>query len=514
MKQLFINAVFHLMTGPDELAEAVLTEDGKIIEVFPKQPQKFPDCELIDLQGRHVYPGFIDTHTHSFEGGLYAQSLDLSTAKTLKQVLEMVDVYYIQGKAAKTEQLDAFRFDENNTDMKRFPTMQELDKVCPDIPLILRRVDGHSSIVNTLAWNTFCNANRKYFNQSGFPSIPSEGESRSEGFVLRGSLNDSVVHWFHGICSEETILKSYKLASDIALSHGITTVHTMVGDAKDSIMHYNFLQDNLSHFDAEFILYPQSFNISAALDAGAKRIGGCILADGSLGSYTAALQLPYIDKPDKFGSLYHDDTFWSKFIYEAAGHNLQVAVHCIGDKAIRQINNVYLDLARKGKSDLRLQLIHCELTPYDLVEEIIQSGAIPVMQPAFDKYWGGESGYYQQVLGNSRMKTMNRFKTFFKRGVRITGGSDWYVTELDALAGIHAAMNHHTPEERLTPYEAITMYTTNAAFLSQDETRLGMIKEAYDADFVCIDREISDIMALSNLNIDSTFKKGKKVFSK
>jgi predicted amidohydrolase YtcJ len=112
------------------------------------------------------------------------------------------------------------------------------------------------------------------------------------------------------------------------------------------------------------------------------------------------------------------------------------------------------------------------------------------------------------------MKTMNRFKTFFKRGVRITGGSDWYVTELDALAGIHAAMNHHTPEERLTPYEAITMYTTNAAFLSQDETRLGMIKEAYDADFVCLNREISDIMALSNLNIDSTFKKGKKVFSK
>jgi predicted amidohydrolase YtcJ len=146
------------------------------------------------------------------------------------------------------------------------------------------------------------------------------------------------------------------------------------------------------------------------------------------------------------------------------------------------------------------------------VEEIVQSVAIPVMQPAFDKYWGGEQGYYQQVLGCSRMKTMNRFQTFVKKGVRITGGSDWYVTELDALAGINAAIHHHTPTERITPYEAISMYTTNAAFLSHDEDRIGMLKKGFDSNFVCLEHEISESMPTDNA-IFSTYKKGKKVYS-
>jgi len=501
MKKLFINAHFHTMRSEGDTANALLVTDGIITEVIRGALPHTPDCEIIDLKGAHAFPGFIDTHTHSFEGGLYSDSLDLSQTKTLSQVLELINAYYNKGRTEQAEQLDAFRFDENGIDAGRFPLVPELDRACPDIPLVLRRIDGHSSVVNSAAWKMFQSAHQNV----SFGSF-------TDDFVLRGSLNDELVHWFHANCPQQKILTAYANASRIALANGITTVHTMVGDSQQSIMHYEWLRDNLKEFETGYILYPQSFNLKAALDAGATRIGGCILADGSLGSYTAALRRPYQNQSETTGLLYQTDEFWKEFIKQAAEHDLQVAVHCIGDRAIKQINAAYLAAAKQGK-DLRHELIHCELTPDDLVQEIGASGAIPVMQPAFDLYWGAENGFYQKVLGTERRKQMNRFKTFTEKGVPVTGGSDWYITELDALQGIRAAAGHHNPEERISPFEAIKMYTVNAAYLSHDENRLGKLETGFDADFVCLDKNILDLGGLADAMVKATFKQDREVFS-
>ncbi len=504
MKKLFINATFHTMGTNPSTGLALLTENDKILEIFPSLNSPPADCEMVDLHGCHVYPGFIDTHTHSFEGGLYAQSLDLSKANSINSALELLDAYYQEGLKAQKTQLDAFRFDENTLAEKRFPTRAELDSVCPRLPLVLRRVDGHSCVVNSLAWKMFVQAEQN--NPKGANYVSSEER-------LKGKLNDRVTHWFHGNYSERDIIDAYRQASGTALSKGITTVHTMVGDAAQSVTHYSFIKENLRMFNTEFILYPQSFNLKAALEAGAEKIGGCILADGSLGSFTAALRQPYAGKPDEYGRLYHADGFWRNFITEATKHRLQVAVHCIGDRAIKQINDIYLDLFSRAQHDLRHELIHCELTPDDLAGEIIRSGAVPVMQPTFDLYWGGENGFYQTALGKARSRKMNRFRTFLSQGIRITGGSDWYVTELDSLQGIRAAVNHHNPKEALNPVQAVEMYTVNAAWLSHDESRLGKLASGYDANFVCLDRDILTSEGLMAASIRSTYKSGNLVYS-
>lgn len=514
MKKLFINGKFHMMTEPDATAVAVLTENGRIAELYHTEIPSIADCETVDLSGNHVFPGFIDTHTHSFEGGLYAQSLNLISVESISELLEKLDVYYREKKHLHAVQIDAFRFDENKIAEKRFPTRAELDSVCPDIPLVLRRIDGHSSVVNSVAWKSFASANSDYLKSVQQESVrKSVGES-SETHILRGDLNDRVVHWFHNSCPEQDILQAYGKASDLAVSNGITTVHTMVGDSRNSLMHYDFIKAHLSNFDTEFILYPQSFNLKAALDSGAERIGGCILADGSLGSFTAALRQPYINQPDNYGKLYQRNEFWQDFIRKAHSHNLQVAVHCIGDAAIKQINDVYLELAKTDHRDLRHQLIHCELTPQDLLDEIVQSQAVPVMQPAFDMYWGGTDGFYQKVLGESRYRSMNRFRSFQQKRVPITGGSDWYITELDALLGIRAAVNHHNLHERISGYETVRMYTVNAAGLSHDENRLGKIAPGYQADFAVLDSNILDNENTKKANVLFTYKKAKLVYAK
>jgi hypothetical protein len=503
MKKLFYNASFYLLNRSNDIAQAILTENGVIKEIFFGAIPSLADYEAIDLKGSHVYAGFIDTHTHSFEGGLYSQSINLSKVSSINEALELIRDFYHVHHLEKLDVMDAFRFDENNVIEKRFPTQAELDSVCTDMPLVLRRIDGHSSAVNSMAWEKFCLANAGYVKTIN---------STAGKDVIRGELNDKVVHWFLDNLSEQTILKAYVKASEIAAANGFTTIHTMVGDSQKSITHYKLLQAHLKQFDIEYILYPQSFDIRAALDAGAKRIGGCILVDGSLGSYTAALRNPYSDKPETSGILYHDNAFWESFIREAHQHQLQVAVHCIGDRAIKQVNDIYLSLYREQSHDLRHELIHCELTPDDLLDEIVQSHAIPVMQPAFDLYWGGQNRFYEKVLGSQRSLKMNRFKSFIDKGVPVTGGSDWYITELDALQGIRAAVNHHNPQERIDPATAIKMYTSNAAYLSHDEQRLGMLDKNFEADFVCLSDNILTESGLNKAKVLATYKKGKQIF--
>jgi len=137
-------------------------------------------------------------------------------------------------------------------------------------------------------------------------------------------------------------------------------------------------------------------------------------------------------------------------------------------------------------------LIHCELTPDPLVERIAASSAVCVMQPAFDLHWGGEDGLYSRSLGEVRSRQMNRFKTLRSSGITVTGGSDWYVTELDVRFGLQGAICHHNPVERLNAGGAIDLYTRSAARLSHDESRLGPIALGYQADFTIMSSSIKD----------------------
>jgi len=469
---LLHNAYLWQNGGFSASKKSIVIHDGLIEQIVTEpNPPLLSLKNKLDCGGAYVYPGFTDTHTHSFEGGLYSLGIDLSIVKNIQDILALIDLKY--SKTAGTDPIFAWQFDEFSIAEARFPLIAELDSVSPDKPLILRRVDGHSCILNSAA--------RKMV--SGLDNYKEE--------ILRGSYNDKAVHYFHGKLSEETILNAYHKASLLAMQGGFSGVHTMIGDANQSISHYQLLRDNLHQFPIKFTLYPQSFNIKAALDVGATRIGGCILADGSIGSSTAALLEPY-NNSDSLGNLYQSDEFWGNFITQAHKHNLQVGVHCIGDRAITQINNIYKKLKDTDYRDLRHQLIHCELSNDSLIKDIKASGAVPVMQPNFDLLWGGKDGLYTRMLGEKRSLNMNRFSSMVRNSIRITGGSDWYITPMDIVQSIRAAMYHHNPNESLTHAQAVDIYTKNAAWLSGEENTLGSIKEGYQADFTVMSNALDD----------------------
>ncbi|MCD6181695.1 MAG: amidohydrolase family protein [Candidatus Cloacimonetes bacterium] len=489
--KLFTNAHFISMSDPGETYCAMLTDCGKIIKMYAEEPTNYHGAELIDLDGAWVYPGFIDTHTHSFEGGLYSLGVNLHQAKTLDDVFAALrETKPIGGM------IFAFHFDEHAITEQRFPTAAELDAIWPDTPLILRRVDGHSCVINSIA------ARRIPWEEP----LPAD----FDGYLFKRP-NDVAANWFHLNLDDEGILQAYHQAARAALQRGHTTIHTMIGNGRNNPEHYRLIEDNAANFPIDFILYPQITDVPTALNLGASRIGGCILADGSFGSHTAALSEPYSDDPTTSGELYQSDEMWMNMIRQAHAADLQVAVHCIGDRAIKQILRCYLQVQREHPKDLRHELIHNELVDDGMLKDMAEARITAVMQPMFDRLWGGPGGLYETVLGKERTRLTNRFASIMAHGITCSGGSDWYVTELDALAGIHAAMHHHNPAQQLSAHDAISLYTSRAARISHDENRIGTLQRGLDADFVVLNSSITEETDFSKIAIIHVFKRGTEI---
>lgn len=484
------NAHFYIDDSFQNDIKGLKVEDGKIVQLLRTPPKSLQEGDL-DLDGGYAYPGFIDCHTHSISGGIYNMGINLEKCKDIHSLKDSISKHACQQKPGAM--IFAWNFDENQLAEKRFPSQEELDDLCPDKLLLLRRIDGHSCMLSS-------NARAK------IPAL------KSPDSILKGAENDLVSNWFHAQLDEHEIMQAYHSAAQTAMEGGFTTVHTMIGDADMSIDHFKLLMQRKAELPIEYILYPQSFNIQAAIDAGSPRIGGCILADGSLGSHSAALKEPYQDNASQ-GQLYQNDEFWVRFISKAHQLGLQVAVHCIGDRAIKQINDVYLKLEQSQAKDLRHQLIHCELCPDELIQEIKASKAIPVMQSAFDLYWGNPDGLYEQRLGLSRAKLMNRFATLIKNQIPICGSSDWYVTPMNIAMSIHAFIHHHNPQERIKASEAIGIYTQNAARLSHDEHRLGKLQIGFQADLSVLDFDLTKPYDYHAVRTKYIVKKGMQVYA-
>lgn len=486
--KLFYNAEFYSMENEADSPKAVLADgSGVIKKVFYETDSiNIENAERIDLGGAYVFPGFIDTHTHSFSGGLYSRACDLSGVRSLTEVFELLkDTEPICGR------IMAWQFDENKVREKRFPSVEELDMLFPDRPVYVRRVDGHSSALNSYA-------------------LKKIGSIKPVNGIISGNDIITVSVWFHDV-DDETVYMAYKSASEIALRAGITTVHTMVNSSQADDFFTKYYPSFINKLPVEFIPYPQTFDIKKVLGYGTRRIGGCILADGSFGSMTAALLKPYTRKTkgkSYKGRLYHTDQFWNSFAEEAHKYNLQIAVHAIGDAAVTQILNAYEKVQKANPKDLRHQIIHCELVSDKILDRMENLSISIPAQPMFDKLWGGEVGLYSSVIGKQRALSCNRFRSIKSKNILLTGGSDWYITNLDVLAGIDAAVNMHNRNERLSKYEALEIYTREAAKLSFDEQRLGKIKKGMSADMVCLDNNPLTSSEIKNIKVKMVIKNG------
>jgi predicted amidohydrolase YtcJ len=134
------------------------------------------------------------------------------------------------------------------------------------------------------------------------------------------------------------------------------------------------------------------------------------------------------------------------------------------------------------------------------------------MQPQFDELWGGVGQMYETRLGTERMRTMNALGRAQRAGAILCGGDDSPVCNLSPLEGMQATVDHHEPQERLSPHEAVTMYTYNAARLAHAEKQTGIIAPGFAGDFVVLDRDPLDGARFTDCAVLATWADGKPVY--
>jgi len=472
------NAVVHTV---DELRPRVswFTVLGDRIQHVGDGPPPANVAQRVDLAGGGVVvPGFVDAHAHFFQTGIDKLFIDLTDVATVAELSERIRAG--AGSGGKRTWIFAHSFEEDTlTDVKRL-TRQHLDEAFPDRPVWVNRIDYHSAVVNSVALKRLDIpiGTHGLLQDKGQPN----GILRSEAYFYAKAR----IARLYPIDTKE---KAVKTAADVCVSHGITAVHALEGGRIFGDEGVPTLLKRLNLLPLHATLFLQEKNVYFTTRLGFDHLGGCILVDGSIGSYTAALDADYEGLTGQRGVLYEKALELTSFVKEAHQAGVQLAFHAIGPRAIEMVLAAYeRALAQAPRYDHRHRIEHFELASDEQIARARDLGLVLSMQPTFELYWGGPDGMYASRLGE-RWRTTNRLRTILDRGIVIAGGSDTNVTPADPLLGIHAAVNHPNPEQRVTVEQALRMFTLDAAYAGFNDRLHGSIAPGKEANFVLLDRD-------------------------
>jgi predicted amidohydrolase YtcJ len=201
----------------------------------------------------------------------------------------------------------------------------------------------------------------------------------------------------------------------------------------------------------------------------------------------AAVLEPYVGRPDHQGVLYHGDISLQGFVSAAHNMGIQVCFHAVGDRAVEQAIAAF-EKAQKAypRPNARHRIEHAQLMTEKQMVRAAELGLVISVQPSFNHVWDHHT--YVEYVGDVHRR-VDPLKSLLEAGIRVAAGSDSTVTDLRPLLGIHAAVNHSRPEERVSVTEAVRMFTEGVAFSTFDERRRGRIERGLQADLTIVDRD-------------------------
>jgi hypothetical protein len=400
--------------------------------------------QVVDLAGAWVTPAFVDAHVHTTATGLALTGLDLRAARSLADVLRLVER---AARAGRGRPLLGAGWDETDWPQQRAPTSAELDRAAYGGSVYLARVDAHSAVVSSAL-------------AASVPELAGLAGYDPDGWLRRAAHDAARTAALAALTPGQT-RDAQRAALGQAASLGIGCVHEMAGPAISSADDLAALLD-LARVEAtpEVIGYwGELFGVQTARELGAAGAGGDLFCDGSLGSHTAALGEPYADRTDLRGQLRFETADLLEHICRCERAGLQAGFHAIGDAAVDQV----LDAMEAARSRLgQIVGVH-RIEHAEYVRDparLAASGLIASMQPAFDALWGGASGMYAQRLGAPRAVALNRFADLARAGVELAFGSDSPVTPLAPWAAVRAATAPHDAGSALSRAAAFAAHTS------------------------------------------------------
>ncbi len=531
------------------IAEAMAVQGGRILATGPNDrilALAGPETRQIDLHGKTVLPGLIDSHLHAVASAIFEFDHPVPDMETLSDVLK-----YIQARAASLPNgewvLVSQVFITRLRD-QRYPTRQELDKAAPKNPVLFRT--GPDAVLNSLGLK-LNGIDRNFKVPEGQPCrIEKDAKSGEPTGILR---NCSVKYKSpEKQPTREDYLQRTKLLLADYNSVGITSISD--GDTSDEEVEvFRQLKETSQLTCRTFMVLHVEANapfgkIEARIHQAAQNPlhqqddmlwlrGIKSYLDGGMLTGSAYMLEPWgvskvysITDPTYRGMRYIEPERLYQLARLALQNGFQFTVHAVGDGAVEAIVEAY---ERVNKDfpvhDLRPSITHANFMTPGIIQKMKDLGIVANMQPDW-LYLDGST--LEKQFGDARMAYFQPYKALFDEGVMVGGGSDHMqkigsfrsINQYNPFLGMWITLARQPrwtdqplhPEQRITRQQAIRLYTINNAYLTFEEKEKGSLEKGKLADFIVLDRDILNcpVDEVKNIQVDETYLGGKLIYSK
>ena len=539
MRKLYFNGTIIRVNENQPTVEAVLIENGKIIKVGSKDEVfelKDSETELVDLEGKTMLPGFIDSHSHITAVAQTLMIVNLSEANSKEEFISMLKEYVKNNSPKAGEWVIGFGYDNTKFENEEHPTKFDLDTVTTEVPIFVSHASGHISTTNSKALEALGYVGTDYEVPEGGVVRTVEGSNEPNGVLEENACLAPEKRKIIPAPSIETLLKCIKKAQEIYSSYGLTT-------AQDAGVDENLHQLlSLAAQKNELIMdvvgqAVQHVTLKLLKNEGTpkreyvnhyKLLGGKTWLDGSPQGKTAWLTKPYYEVPEGESKDYcgygtQEDKEVTDYFKSLIENNIQVNVHCNGDAAADQFIRCYKKALEEtgSQTDLRPVMVHAQTVREDQLDAMKELGIIPTF--FLDHIWFWGDYHYDSVFGPERANRLSPAKSALRRNMNFTLHQDSPVKMPNQILAIHNAVNRQTQsgrilgeDQRLTVMEAIKALTLNAAYQYFEEETKGSIEEGKLADFVILDRNPLEVESskIKEINVLETIKEGNTIYKK
>ena len=532
---ILYNGKIHTMRSQSDIVEAIAIKGDKVISTGSnKDVQSLSDSETIeiDLGGRLVLPGLIDTHTHLETIAEGMINLNLKGARSIDEVLKTIE----ENVPDEPNQwvVSSFWHPFAQLREKRLPTRYEIDQVCPNNPVLLLTV-GHFAIANSRALKI-----AGIDKSSPDPDGGKIGRDPVTG-NLNGLLQESAIRLIQRLIpphNENELEEKYIEAMEAYNELGITSIVTGATTSQD-IKTWKKLHDksrmnlrvNLGFLptgeevplasEQEFHSVLKGFDFSLPPDDSFLSLGYIkFVLDGGMTLKTAALSESYPDDQENYGTLTMNQERLNTLVSLCNRSNFRVGIHAVGDRAIDAVLEAYEE-ANKEKSIVgkRFILIHGFLIRPDQISRVSKMGILVATQNVF---MYEKANVTARFLGEVRSNLAIPTKSIINGGVVVTGGSDADVNSFNPFWGIYQAVTRKSregrvfgPEEKISRWEALCMYTKWAVLQTFEENLKGVLEPGKFADLIVTSSDIliSPEEEIKETQVIMTMVGGKIVYS-
>ncbi|XP_004514888.1 protein LONG AFTER FAR-RED 3 isoform X2 [Cicer arietinum] len=503
------NGVIYTSDESLPFAQSMAVANGRVLRIgnhsFVQEVAGY-GTQVLDLEGKVVVPGFIDSHVHFISGGLQMMQVQLRGVNEKEEVIRKIKDAVQSTKPGSWILGGGWNNDQWGGDL---PTAYWIDDITPNNPVWLSRMDGHMGWANSVALSLAGITNLTNNPRGGTIMRTADGEPT-------GLLIDSAMTLVVSQIPERSIddrREALQRASNLALTKGVTTVVDMgryfPGVSSDlsweDFTDVYLWTNAMSKMKVRVCLFfPMETwkrfadlvnKMGHALSQWVYFGGVKAFADGSLGSGSALFYEPFQDEPDNYGLQVTEPDVLLNMTLESDLSGLQVAIHAIGDRA----NDLILDLhssiaSTNGMRDRRFR-------PDHLLDDANSAG---------------------KKLGDDRAERESYlFKSLLDSNALVAFGSDWPVADINPLSGIKTAVRRRPPTwkdawiplECVSLEDAIKAYTISAARASFIDNDLGSLSIGKQADFVILSTDSwNDFAEAASASIEATYVSGMKAY--